>query len=151
MPTTTSKATYEDVNLVLRLYELRREDKMREARQWFGSMFKPVSTMEDFNKMCPPGSGPNAYFRMVTSYWEMVASFITQGVLNEELFFQSGGELLFTWEKIKDLVPVMRQARKNNRLYHNLETVAGRLAAYMTQHSPESYDTFSSFVRGMAR
>lgn len=146
-----SRATYEDVNLVLRLYEMRREEKMREARQWFTTMFKPITTVEEFNKICPPGSGPNAYFRMVTSYWEMVASFITQGVLNEELFFQSGGELLFTWEKIKDLVPTLRQARKNVRLYHNMENVAGRMAEYMNRNSPESYDTFAAMARGMVR
>lgn len=146
-----AKATYDDVNLVLRLYELRREDKMREARQWFTSMFKPISTVDEFNKACPPGSGPNAYFRMVTSYWEMVASFIAQGVLNEELFFQSGGELLLVWEKIKELTPALRQARKNARLYHNLETVANRMAAYMSGHSPESYDAFAAMVRGMVR
>ncbi len=124
---------------------------MREARQWFTSMFKPISTVDEFNKVCPPGSGPNAYFRMVTSYWEMVASFIAQGVLNEELFFQSGGELLLVWEKIKDLVPALRVARKNTRLYHNLETVAQRMVQYMNGHSPESYDTFATMVRGMVR
>ncbi len=145
------KATYDDVNLVLRLYEIRREDKMREARQWFTSSFKPVSTVEEFNKACPPGSGPNAYFRMVTSYWEMVASFIGQGVLNEELFFQSGGELLLVWEKIRELVPSLRQARKNTRLYHNLEAVAGRMGTYMNGHSPEAYDTFAAMVRNMVR
>lgn len=146
-----AKATYDDVNLILRLYELRREDKMREARQWFTSMFKPVATVEEFNKACPPGSGPNAYFRMVTSYWEMVASFIEQGVLNEELFFQSGGELLLVWEKIKEVVPALRQARKNTRLYYNMETVAGRMTKYMSGHSPEAYDMFAAMVRGMVR
>jgi hypothetical protein len=145
------QATYEDVNLILRLYELRRDDKMREARQWFTSTFKPISTVEEFNKACPPGSAPNAYFRMVTSYWEMTASFVNQGVLNEELFFQSGGELLLVWEKIKDLVPVLRQARRNQRLYHNLEAVAAKMARYMNSNSPESYDAFAMMVKQMVR
>ncbi len=147
----SSQATYEDVNLILRLYELRREDKLREARQWFAGMFRPVSTLEEFHKACPPGSGQNANFRMVTSYWEMAASFVTAGVLNERLFFQSSGELLLTWEKIRPLVPVLRQARKNSRLYLNMETVAGRMAEYMNHESPESFDTFAEMVRNMAR
>ncbi|MBV6434618.1 MAG: hypothetical protein IANPNBLG_04887 [Bryobacteraceae bacterium] len=147
----SSQATYEDVNLILRLYELRREDKLREARQWFAGMFRPVDTIEEFNKACPPGSGQNAYFRMVTSYWEMAAGFVTAGVLNERLFFQSGGELLLTWEKIRPLVPALRQARKNSRLYINMETVAGRMAEYMNHESPESFDAFAEMVRNMAR
>src|SRR5262249_49465317 len=129
------QATYEDVNLILRLYEQRREEKMREARQWFAAMFK-AKTIEEFHRTCPQGSGPNSYFRMVTTYWEMVASFITAGVLNEELFFQSGTELLMTWEKVKDLAPQMREARKNQLLWKNLETVAKRLAEYLNQNSP---------------
>ncbi|HUQ94767.1 MAG TPA: DUF4760 domain-containing protein [Bryobacteraceae bacterium] len=147
----TNPPTYHDVDLILRLYELRRDDKMREARQWFASTFRPIATIEEFNKACPPGSGQNASFRMVTSYWEMVASFIAQGVLNEELFFQSGGELLLTWEKIKDIVPALRGVRKNNRLYLNLETVATRMASYMNRESPEAYDTFSEMIRQMGR
>lgn len=146
-----AQATYDDANMILRLYELRRDDKMREARQWFTSMFKQISTVEEFNRACPPGSGQNAYFRMVTSYWEMVASFVNAGVLNDELFFQSGGELLLTWEKVKELVPALRTARKNQRLYHNLEAVAGRMAQYMNKNSAESYDTFAEMVKNMAR
>lgn len=144
-------ANHDDVSLILRLYEIRREDKMRDARQWFASMFRPVSSLEEFNKVCPPGSGQNASFRMVTSYWEMAASFVTSGALNEELFFQSNGELLLTWEKIKDLVPSLRAARKNTRLYHNLETLATRMATYMNTNSPQSYDTFAEMIRNMAR
>lgn len=147
----SNPATHDDVNLILRLYELRREEKMREARQWFASMFRPISTTEEFNKMCPPGSGQNANFRMVTSYWEMVASFVTSGVLNEELFFQSGGELLLTWEKIRNLAPALREVRKNPRMYHNLETVATRMAGYMQREAPEAYDIFAEMVRNMAR
>ena len=76
------QATYDDVNLVLRLYELRREAKLREARKWLGSSFN-ARTMEEFATLCPRGSEADAYFRMVTGYWEMVASFITSGVLNQ--------------------------------------------------------------------
>ncbi|NUQ33560.1 MAG: hypothetical protein HUU29_01280 [Planctomycetaceae bacterium] len=145
------RPTYDDANLILRLYELRRDERMREARQWFASMFRPIATLEEFNKLCPPGSGQNANFRMVTSYWEMVASFLVSGVLNEELFFQSGGELLLTWVKIKDLVPALRNARRNKRLYINLETAAGKMKDYMSRESPEAYDTFAETIRNMAR
>ena len=87
------KPTYDDANLILRLYEMRREDKMRTARDWFAQNFH-FKTMEDYNRQCPASSSMNAYSRMVMSYWEMVASFITGGVLNQELFFQNGMEML---------------------------------------------------------
>src|SRR5882724_5665413 len=95
-----ARATYDDVNLVLRLYEMRREERLREARRWFAASFK-VKTLDDFTKLCPPGSDANASFRMVSTHWEMVASFLTSGVLNAELFYQSGRDLLFTWERLR--------------------------------------------------
>jgi hypothetical protein len=78
-------ATYEDANLLLRLYELRREDKMRQARDWFNKNFH-ANNLEELSKICPLGSQEHAYFRMVSSYWDMAASFVTSGVLQRELF-----------------------------------------------------------------
>ncbi len=140
--------TYDDVNLILRLYEMRREPKMREARAWFVQKYK-AKTLEEHNALCPPGSEPNAYFRMVTSYWEMAASFITAGVLHQDLFFESGRELLFVWERIRDLVPDFRAMMKSSLVAKNLETVAGAYIRYMEANGgPEAYEAFSKFVRG---
>ena len=132
------KATYEDANLILRLYDQRREEKMRTAREWFAQNFK-FHTMEDFNRGCPPGSSMNAYARMITSYWEMVASFVSGGVLNQELFFQSGGEMLFVWVRIRDLVPQMREAYKNPGAFQNLETVSNAFIEWMNARAPEAF------------
>ena len=140
-------ATYDDVNLILRLYEMRREEKLRQARDWFSKSFK-VKSMDEFNKLCPPAFDTNAYYRMVVTYWEMVASFVTAGVLNEELFFQSGMELLFCWERIRDLVPEARVQFKNDHLYKNLETVANRFIQHLEKNSPGAYSAFSARVRG---
>ena len=144
-----TRGTYDDVNLILRLYELRREDKMRKAREWFAKSFK-VRTMAEFTSLCPPGSEENAYFRMVITYWEMVASFMTSGVLNQHLFFQSGRELLFAWERVRDLVPQAREANKDPLLYSNLETVAQSFISWMNSKAPESYVAFSNRVRGVS-
>ena len=78
-------ATYEDVSLILRLYEIRRDERLRDARRWFGKEFKP-KTLKEFDKLCPPGSVENESFRMVVSYWDMAASFITTGVLQKDVF-----------------------------------------------------------------
>jgi hypothetical protein len=125
-----AQATYDDVNLILRLYELRREERMREARQWFVESFE-AATPEEANRIAPPGSPAHASLRMVTSYWEMVASFITSGVLNQELFFQSNHELLLVWERLRALTPLQREANKSPKMWKNLETVGNAYAAFM--------------------
>ncbi|MGH9629313.1 MAG: DUF4760 domain-containing protein [Bryobacteraceae bacterium] len=140
-------ATYDDVTLILRLYDMRRDAKMREARIWFVKSFK-VKNLEQLNSLCPPGSDGHTYYRMVTSYWEMVASFITAGVLNEELFFQSGRELLLVWERIKDVVPEARDAYKDPSAMKNLETVATNYIQWLNRQSPEAYSAFSARVSG---
>src|SRR5689334_11559267 len=97
-------ASHEDAQLILRLYELRREDTLRKARAWFVQNYH-VTTLEESNALCPPGSEQNAFLRMVTSYWEMAASFVVCGVLNQELFFQSNQELLLVWTRVRGIVP----------------------------------------------
>ena len=141
------QSTYDDANLILRLYEIRREERMRKARAWFGKSYK-VRTMEDHLKLCPPGSDEDASFRMITSYWEMAASFITSGVLSEPLFQQSGGELLFVWTKIQDVVPELRKAFSNPKYLSNVETVAKGMIDNMNRVNPKAYEAFSARVKG---
>lgn len=140
-------ATYDDVSLILRLYELRRETKMRQAREWFSHSFK-ARTLEELESLCPMGSDENAYFRMVLSYWDMAASFVTAGVLNEKLFFQSGRELLFAWERARDVVYLMRESRHDNSAFKNLETVANSYVNWMNANSPGAYEALVARVRG---
>ena len=140
-----NKATYDDANLILRLYELRREETMRKARQWFASF--PTSNPEEIQKVITFGTQENAFMRMVLSYWDMAASMVTSGVLNEDLFLESGGELLFTWEKVRHIVPESR-ARMNNPGYlKNLETLA---QAAIKRMGAEAYESWSAMVRGAA-
>lgn len=143
------QATYEDANLVLRLYELRREEKLRAARAWFAANFK-ASTVEDMVRIAPPGSQENAYVRMVASYWEMVAAFVTSGVLNQELFFQTNGEMLFVWERLREVVPSFRESTKNPNSWHNLEIVGNSFIKWMQSHGPEAYPAFQAMVKGVA-
>jgi len=144
-----ARATYDDANLILRLYELRREERLRKARAWFVASFRP-HTLQDFHALCPPGSDELTSYRMVTSYWEMVASFITSGVLAPELFFQSGRELLLVWERIRDIVPAIREQNTDPLAFSNLETVAREFIAYLERHSPGAYAAFSARIRGEA-
>jgi hypothetical protein len=142
-----ARATYDDVKLILKLYDLRREERLRHARAWFTASFK-AKTPEELAALCPSGSEQNASFRMVTTYWEMVASFLTTGVLNAELFYQSGRELLFVWERVRDVLPHVREQYKHPNELRNLETAAKAYVDWWNKQTPGAYDAFSKRVRG---
>jgi hypothetical protein len=147
MTTGAPKPTYDDVKLILKLYDMRRETRMREARKWFAGYFK-VKTLEEFNGLCPPGSEPNASYRMLTSYWEMVASFITNGVLHQELFFEGNREFLFVWERVRDVVPELRKAFGSPIELKHLELVSEAYIQWWERQAPGAYEAFSKRVRG---
>lgn len=142
-----ARATYDDVKLIVKLYELRREARLRQARAWFAASFK-VKSWEEFMALCPPGSEQNASYRMVLTYWEMVASFLTTGVLNAELFYQSGRELLFVWERLRDFVPQLRAQYKHPGEYKNLEAAATTYIEWWKKQAPGAYEAFAGRVRG---
>lgn len=143
-------STYDDVNLLLRLYDMRREDRMRKARSWFTANFA-AGSMEEFVKICPAGSDENASYRMVTSYWEMVSSFITAGVLSKEIFFQNTRELLLVYLRVQDLLPALREMYKDPFALHNLETVAKEYIEWLNGRAPGSFQAFAGRVGKPAR
>jgi hypothetical protein len=141
------RPTYDDANLILHLYETRREERMRAARAWFAAKCKGVKTYDELVKLAGPGTDENASFRMVTSYWDMVASFITSGVLNRELFFQSGRELLLVYVRISDVLPGIREAYKDPSYLRHLESVARDFAAHWQAQSKDAYEAFLKRVK----
>jgi hypothetical protein len=143
--------TYDDAKLVLKLYDLRREEKLRAARKWFGSI-PAINSREEFLKLCPAGSEENAYFRMVTTYWEMAASFVVSGILNRELFYRSNNlELLLVWEKIKRLTPELRTVNSDPLRYRQMEEVASGFVEYLQQNAPGFYEKWSAGIARTAR
>ena len=78
----------------------------------------------------------------------MAASFITAGVLSQELFLQSGAELLFVWTKIQDIVPELRKTFNNPKYLSNMETVAKAMIENMNRGNPKAYEAFAARVRG---
>ena len=130
-----SQITYEEVNLMLRLYDLRREPRLREARAWFVDNFQ-AATPEEVMKKYPQGSSENTYIRMVVSYWDMVASIVNRGLINDELFFENNGEIWVVWDRIRNIVPTWRAAYKNPMVFHNLEEACKRLEAWREKRAP---------------
>ena len=143
-----TRPTYDDANLILRLYEMRREDRMRKARAWFVANFK-VTTVEELNKLAPTGTDENAYYRMVITYWDMVASFLNGGVLDKELFYQSGRELLLVWERVRDVVPGVRERYSDPNYWSNLERAGTEFARMFQDQS--GADAYAAFLKRIGK
>ena len=142
---TQTQATYQDADLLLKLYDMRREVKLRAARSWFFKEFSAGSFAEA-NEKYPPGSEQNAYFRMVGTYWDMAASFIVRGILHEELFFESSNEMLMVWEKMKTFVVDLRRIRSNPTLYRNLEKGATKYIDWLNQQAPGAHAAIQAMI-----
>ena len=119
----TRKPTASDADLILKLYELRREPRMRQARDYYAFSFFPT-TYEDLVKiMSAPGTDENAFLRQVTSYWEMAAVFVAKGVIDAELFFESCPEMWMVYTKMKPFLPQIRKDFSPTA-FRNIENVA---------------------------
>ena len=121
-----NKATPHDANLVLKLYDLRREAEMRKARSWFGAEFWPQNAADVLKVANAFPSQENAWMRQVGGYWDMAASLVLHGALNEELFLQPGisGEMFFIFAKIHPFLKEMREKMNNPEAFANVEKVA---------------------------
>ncbi|HLZ43019.1 MAG TPA: hypothetical protein VKQ11_18775 [Candidatus Sulfotelmatobacter sp.] len=122
------KPTVADAQLILQLYELRREAEMRKARAWWAGEFFPESA-EDFLKVgWAMGTEENAWLRQVGGYWGIVASFVNAGVLNEQLFLQPGfsGELFLIYSKIHPFVKDLRKALNDPNAFLEVEKAVTR-------------------------
>jgi|SRR6267378_4217223 len=97
------KPTTADAELLLYLYEIRRDPELRRARQWFLTEFKAASWSE-IRARYLSHSEEDRWFRMTTSFWEMVGALLAQGVLHPELFFDHTGEDIVTWERCKSWI-----------------------------------------------
>ena len=113
---------YESADLILKLYDLRREEVMRQARQWFAG-FNPQSVEDITGAMAGEHS---AYFRMVTSYWDMAAALVEQGAIDEQMFNETNGEHAFVFAKIEPHLEQLR-AMFGPQVLPNLEKVVMRL------------------------
>jgi hypothetical protein len=137
-------ATHEQVNLMLHLYELRREPKLREARDWVAANFH-VKTGEEVMRLCPPGSKENTYMRMVLGYWEMVASIVNRGLVDEDLFFESTGEQWIVFEQVKPVLAAWRTMFGSQKVFANMEEHCKRLEAWREKNSPGSNEVMRKF------
>lgn len=117
----SSKA--ESAELILKLYDLRRETKMREARNWMLSFF-PESAEDILQTIMNPETSD--YYRMVVSYWDMAASFVNHGAIDEEMFVDSQGEYFMVFSKIELFLAELRETTGYPNMLGNLEKLVMR-------------------------
>jgi hypothetical protein len=138
-------ATFQDAEIILRLYDLRREEKMRKARHWFQTKFR-ATNLDEFQKQTSTAEA-NAYFRNVINYWEMACMFVSRRIVNEEMFFETCGELLSVWEKVKPFLEEVRKTRKNPLFLRHTEKVARHYIDWVNKEAPGAYDWIVSLNR----
>ena len=129
------QATHADAELILKLYDARREAEIRKARHWWTTTFWPESADDVVKIMRSIGAQENAWIRQVLGYWSMASSFVSHGVLNEDLFFEPSfsGEMFFIYAKIEPYLPELREKLQNPLLLAKLEKLV---------HSPKGQELY---------
>ena len=113
-------SAYESADLLMKLYDLRREPAMREARAWFAADFNP----ETFEEVQQAIRGPkSAQFRMVTSYWDMAASFVNNGAIDGTMFNDANAEQFVVFAKIEPFLAAYREMMGNPTAWAHLEKI----------------------------
>jgi hypothetical protein len=111
---------FESAILNLKLFELRREPVLRDARQWFLADFNP----ESFDELAAMASGPwNSSFRMVLGYWDMAASLVTTGAIEGEAFRAAHGEIFLTFAKVYPFLSELRSTAGEPTFCRHIESV----------------------------
>jgi hypothetical protein len=130
-----SKPTHEQAQLHLQVYDLRREARLRQARDWFQQNYY-AETFEDTMRIAAPGTEHGTFVGMVIGYWEQACALLNYGLLHEELFFETSGEFFGVWELLKPVVPQFREKFLDKNMLSNMEKAAQRFEAWSERRAP---------------
>jgi hypothetical protein len=145
---TSTKPTHEQAQLHLQVYDLRREAKLRQARDWFFKNYI-VQNFDDAMRIGAPGTESGAFAGMVISYWEQACALVNYGLLHEDLFFETSGEFFGVWELVKPMVPQARKQFSDNDFLAHLERVAQRYEAWKERRAPGHVAAMRQFMQQM--
>ncbi len=130
----TPKAAAADAQLILQLYDLRREPEMRKARSFMAQQFWPRSADDVLALMNSFPGQENAWMRQVIGYWDMAAALVLHGALDRELFLDaSGGEMYFVFAKVSPYLAEVRQKSGQAGMLGNIERVLTETEAGKTR------------------
>jgi hypothetical protein len=117
-----TRSALKQAELILKLYEIRREAALRAARDYVGGEFKPKS-VDDFVSLVKDGGKPSGHILQVYGYWDMVAAFVVHGALDESLIFDTCQEMYFQFEKIQPYLAGFREQMNLPEFLRSMETV----------------------------
>jgi hypothetical protein len=117
-----TKNALKQAELILKLYEIRRETALRVARDYVGGEFMPKS-VDDFVSLVKDGGKPSGHILQVYGYWDMVAAFVVHGALDEALIFDTCQEMYFQFEKIQPYLAGFRERMNLPEFLRSIETV----------------------------
>src|SRR6266508_4400247 len=141
-----TKPTHEQAQLHLQIYDLRREARLRQARDWFAGNYI-VETLDDAMRIAAPGTENGTFVGMVIGYWEQTCALLNYGLLHEELFFETSGEFFGVWELLKPVVPEFRERFADKQALANLEKAAQRFEAWSERRSPGHVAAMRQFMQ----
>ena len=144
----STKPTHEQAQLHLQIYDLRREARLRQARDWFFKNYF-VDTFDDAARIAPPGSENGASAMMVLSYWDQACALLNYGLLHEDLFFETSGEFFAVWDRVRDIVPQFRERFMYKGFLAQMEQAAQRYEAWMESRSPGHIAGMREFMKQM--
>ena len=143
-----TKPTHEQAQLHLQIYDMRREAKLRQARDWFFKNYF-AETVDDAMRIAAPGSEGGAFVGMVLGYWEQACAMLNYGLLHEDLFFETNGEFFGVWERCKAVVPQARERFAYKGYLAHMEQAAQRYEKWIEGRSPGHVAKMREFMKQM--
>ena len=145
---TNAAPTHEQAQLHLQVYELRREARLRQARDWFFKNYR-VESVDDMMRIAAPGTEGGAFAGMVIGYWEQTCALLNYGLLHEDLFFETTGEFFGVWELVKPALAQSRERFVDKQLLSHLEKAAQRYEIWKERRAPGHVAAMRQFMQQM--
>ena len=143
-----TKPTHEQAQLHLQVYEMRREAKLRQARDWFFKNYF-ADNLDDAMRIAAPGTEGGTFAMMVFGYWDQACALLNYGLLHEDLFFETSGEFFGVWDRVKPIVQQGRERFVNKQFLAHLEQAAIRYETWIEKRSPGHIAAMREFTKQM--
>src|SRR5690242_16728072 len=143
-----TKPTHEQAQLHLQVYEMRREAKLRQARDWFFKNYF-ADNLDDAMRIAAPRTEGGAFTMMVFGYWDQACALLNNGLLHEDLFFETSGEFFGVWERVRPVIREGREVFKNNQFLGHLEKAANRFETWIEARSPGHVAAMRQYTQQM--
>ena len=143
-----AKPTYEQAQLHLQVYEMRREARLRQARDWFAKNYF-VDSVEDSMRIAVPGTEAGSFVMMVLTYWDQACALLNYGLLHEDLFFETSGEFFGVWDRVKPIIQQVRGLFVNPHFLAHLEKAGNRFETWAEARSPGHIAAMRDFTKQM--